>query len=181
MKRNFLVIFLVLIWNLSSSQHSDRFLELVKDLEKIRCKTDTTYYKNGNIWWITCWTTYKYNSEEYSIGTGKMIQYYKNGQIANETYMDKYGNILSWNGFDRNGNKSIESVTTKIDSDAENLKEFFDSPLYIKFNRYNRLYKCSGKLGVCYLFKEGIRVNGKKSGLWITYNHNGEIKKEKKH
>ncbi|MBP1841724.1 hypothetical protein [Formosa algae] len=181
MKRNFSIIFLVLIWNLCHSQHSERFLELVNDLEEISCKTDTTYYKNGNINWIICWTTYIYNSEEYSTGTGRMIHYYKNGQIASESYLGKYGNTLSWNGFDRNGNKTIESVTTEIDSDAKNLNEFFDSPAETKFKRYNRLYKCSGKLGNCYLYKEGKRVNGKKNGIWTTYYANGEIKKEKEY
>ncbi len=110
-----------------------------------------------------------------------MIHYYKSGQIASESFLDKYGNILSWNAFDRNGNKTRESVTTEIDSDAKNINEFFDSPADIKFKRYNRLYKCSGKLGNCYLYKEGQRVNGKKSGLWTTYFANGEIKKEKEY
>ncbi|QHI38021.1 hypothetical protein IMCC3317_34040 [Kordia antarctica] len=181
MKRNLTIIFFVLIYNICNSQHSERFLEFVKDLKEIGCKTDTTYYKNGNIRWIESWITYEYNSEEYSTGSGRQVQYYKNGQLANESYLDKYGNILSWKGFDRNGNKTIESVTTEIDSDAESLTELFNSTTDTKFKRYNRLYKCLRKSGNCYLHKEGERVNGKKKGVWTTYYDNGKIKKKKEY
>ena len=178
MKRNFTIIFLVLISNLCNSQHSERFLELVKDLEQINCKTDTTYYKNGNVWWTTCWTTYEYNSEKHSTRTGQMVQYYKSGQIANEYSLDNYGNIKSMKGFDRKGNKTVESVTTEIDSKAKSMDEFFDSQDHMTFKTYSAIYRCS-KLGTYYLYKEGQWINRKKNGVWTTYFENGEIKKEK--
>lgn len=93
--------------------------------------------------------------------------------------MDKYGNILSCKVFDRLGNKTIESLTTEIDSDASDLNAFFDSEKHISFKRHVKLYKCSKKLGIYYLHKEGQRVNGKKKGLWKTYSENGDVKKEK--
>ncbi|AXP83071.1 MORN repeat variant [Mariniflexile rhizosphaerae] len=181
MKHISIIIFSFLICNLSIAQHSDRFLELVKDLKKIGSEVDTTYYKNGKILWIICWTTYEYNSEEFSTATGKLVQYHKNGQVADESCLGKYGNILSSKGFDRNGNKTVEFVTTEIDSEAKSLDEFFDSLGEVRFKRYYRHYKCSNKLGICYLYKEGQRVNGKKNGLWTTYNENGEIRKEKEY
>ena len=181
MKRNFSIIFLLLIWNLSSSQHSDRFLELVKDLQKISCKTDTTYYKNDNIWWTMCWTTYEHNSEKYWARTGEMVQYYKNGQIAHKYFLDNYGNLKTMKVFDRKGNKVEEYITTKIDSNAKTLIEFFESQDHMKFNTWTSIYRCSSNLGVFYLYKEGLRVNGKKNGVWTTYYDNGEIKKEKEY
>ncbi|MFD0991569.1 hypothetical protein ACFQ1R_15835 [Mariniflexile jejuense] len=181
MKRNFTIIFLVLISTLCNSQHSERFLELVKDLEQITCKTDTTYYKNGNVWWTTCWTTYEYNSEKYSTRTGKMVQYYKSGQIANEYSLDNYGNIKSRKNFDRKGNKTLESVTIEIDSNAKSMDEFFDSQNHMTFKTYTAIYRCSKKLGTYYLYKEGQWINGKKNGVWTTYDDNEEVKKEKEY
>ncbi|AXO81805.1 hypothetical protein DZC78_02350 [Olleya aquimaris] len=177
--KQFLVIIILLSYNLSNAQHSERFEEILSELKEIESKADTIRYGNGKAWWISTLTTYEHNTEKYSTYTGRQVQYYRNGQIASEILMDKYGNILSWNGFDRLGNKTIESLTTEIDSDASDLSEFFTSEKHINFKRHIKLYKCSKKLGVCYLHKEGQRINGKKKGLWKTYSENGDVKKEK--
>ncbi len=181
MKSFLMIIISLLIGHFLNAQHTTRFLEIVKDLEKISCKTDTTYYKNGKIWWTTCWTTYKYNSENYSARTGKMTQYYKNGQIVTEYRLDEYGNIKSMKTFDRNGNKTKESATTKIDSKAKSLDEFFVSQDHMNFKTFTLLYKFSKKLGIWYIYKEGNWINNKKKGVWITYYDTGKIKKEKKY
>src|SRR5690554_1871339 len=159
MKRFLTIISLFLICNFSNAQHSDRFKKIVSELEEIESKPDTIFYVNGKIWWISTITTYKYNSENYSTHSGKQTQYYKNGQIASEVLLGKYGNIISWNSYDRDGNKTSESITTEIDSDANNLTEFFESDEHISFKRNEKYYKCSYKLQVCYLFKEGQTVN----------------------
>lgn len=176
-----IVIFLIIILISCSShaQHTERFLEIVKDLNQVSCKTDTIFYKNSKVWWTTCWTTYEYNSENYSTRTGKMVQYYKSGQIANEYCLDNYGNIKLMKGFDRKGNKTVESVTTIIDSNAKSLNEFFESQNHMIFKTFTAIYRCSRKLRTNYLHKEGQWINGKKDGIWTTYYENGEIKKEK--
>ncbi|MGJ8593341.1 MAG: hypothetical protein ACSHXF_12380 [Aquaticitalea sp.] len=179
MKRFLTTIFLLLICNLSNAQHTNRFNKLVDELKEIESKPDTIFYDNGKIWWISTITTYAYNSENYSTHKGKQTQYYKNGQIASEVLLGKYGNILSWNSYDRDGNKTSESVTTEIDSNAKNLTDFFENDKHISFKRNVKYYKCSYKLQICYLFKEGQTVNGKKIGLWKTYTENGELKREK--
>jgi antitoxin component YwqK of YwqJK toxin-antitoxin module len=181
MKRILTIILLLLIFNLSNAQQSDRVIEIVKDLKKVESKPDTIFYGNGKIWWKSTLTTYEYNSETFSLYSGEQIQYYKNGKIANESIYDMYANLLSWNGYDRDGNKTIESVTTEIDSNAENLIEFFESEKHITFKREVKYYKCSRKLKICYLYKEGQTKNGKKSGTWKFYKENGEIKKEKRY
>jgi hypothetical protein len=59
---------------------------------------------------------------------------------------DMYGNpIILKFGYDRDGNKTIESVTIEIDSNAENLIEFFESEKHITFKREIKYYKCSLK------------------------------------
>ena len=179
MKRFLTIIFLLLICNLSNAQHTDKFKKIVSELEEIDSKPDTVFYENGKIWWISTTTTYKYNSQNYTTHSGKQTQFYENGQIASEAILGKYGNIISWNSYDREGNKTSESITTEIDSNANNLTEFFDSDEHISFKRIEKYYKCLNKLQVCYLFKEGQTVNGKKVGLWKTYTENGELKKEK--
>lgn len=181
MKRILTLIFLLLIFNLSNAQQSDRVNEIVNELKEVGSKPDTIFYKNGKIWWKSTLTTYEYNSETFTLYTGEQIQYYKNGNIANESIYDKYGNLLSWYGYDRDGNKMIESVTTEIDSNAENLIQFFESEKHITFKREVKYYKCSYKLGNYYLHKEGQTINGKKSGIWKIYNENGNLKKEKQY
>jgi antitoxin component YwqK of YwqJK toxin-antitoxin module len=179
MKRILTILFLLLFSSLSNAQHSDRFLEIVNELKEVESKSDTIFYRNGEIRWINNLTTYQYDFKTYRTHSGKQIQYYKNGQIANKSILDKYGNTLSWNGFDRNGNKTIESITTEIDSNAESLTEFLESEEHLTFKRKNKYYKCSNKLEVCYLFKEGKILNGNKIGLWKTHSENGILKKEK--
>ena len=179
MQRFLTTIFLFLICNLSNAQYSDRFKEIVNELEEIESKPDTIFYRNGKIWWISTITTYKYDSETYSTYSGKQTQYYKNGEIVSALLLGKYGNIISMSSYDREGNKIFESETTEIDSNANNLTEFFDSNEHISFKRIEKYYKCSNKQAEYYLFKEGQTVNGKKSGLWKSYTENGELKKEK--
>ena len=179
MKSILAIIILLLIGHSSNAQHTTRFLNIVKDLEQVGCETDTTFYKNGKVFWTTCWTTYKYNSENYSCRTGSMVQYYKDGMVANEYCLDNYGNIKSMKGFDRKGNKTFEYVTTKIDSKAKSLPEFFESQDHMNFKTWTSIYRCSNNLGIFYLHKEGSWINGKKNGVWTTYHENGEIKKLK--
>ncbi|WP_281847079.1 hypothetical protein [Olleya namhaensis] len=140
--KHFLVIIILLSYNLTIAQHSERLEEILSELKEVDSKADTIHYGNGKAWWISTLTTYEYNTEKYSTYSGKQVQFYKNEQIASETLMDKYGNILSWKGFDRLGNKTIESLTTEIDSDASDLNEFFDSEKHISFKRHVKLYKC---------------------------------------
>ncbi|WP_379937509.1 hypothetical protein [Mariniflexile gromovii] len=108
-----------------------------------------------------------------------MVQYYKNGMIANEYSLDNYGNIKSIKGFDRKGNKTFESLAIEIDSKAKSLDEFFESLDHMNFKTWTSMYRCSSNLGVSYLYKEGLWINGKKNGVWTTYHENGDIKKEK--
>lgn len=105
MKSILTIILSLLIGHLSNARHTTKVLEIVKDLKHVSFEIDTTFYKNGKVWWTTCWTTYEYNSENYSSRTGSMFQYYKNGKVANEYCLDNYGNIKSMKGFDRNGIK----------------------------------------------------------------------------
>ncbi|GGG58700.1 hypothetical protein [Bizionia arctica] len=179
MKQFLSILFLLLIYNLSNAQHTIRFKKIVKDLKQIESKPDTIYYGNGQIWWKSTITTYEFNSEMYSIHTGIQTQYYKNGKIASEVVLDNYGIVLSWNAFDTDGNKTSESITTEIDSNAKNLTDFFESDKHLDLKRKVKYYKCSYKLGVCYLFKEGQTINGKNTGLWKTHTEYGALKKEK--
>jgi len=176
-----LIILLILFTSFNYGQHSDRYNQLVKDLKKIGSTTDTIYYKNGNIEWITTQTTYEYDSVLYRNYTGKQIHYYKNGQIISETLKDDYGNILNLRWYDRDGNKTYESILIEIDTRANSISEFFYGKNLWDFKRYDKEYKCSYKFDVCYLFREGLRINKKKKGLWKTYNADGTLKKEKEY
>lgn len=179
MKRFLSIIFLLLIYNLSNAQHTDKLKKILNELNEIDSKPDTIFYGNGKVWWVGTITTFKYKSKNYSTNSGKLTEYYKNGEIASEVLLGKYGYILSSNSYDRKGNKTHESITTEIDTNAKTLNEFFESEKHISFKRYLKYYKYSYKYGICYLYKEGNSVNGKKSGLWKTYTENGELKKEK--
>lgn len=171
---------LLLIIGLSlNAQHSERFKELVSELKEIETKPDTLYYGNGNIWIVGTAITYEHNSEHYSNLTGKERQYFRNGKISVETELDKFGNILKWTTYDKDGYKIDEYITVSIDTKAKDLTEFLNSDKHFIYIRNEKFYRCSSKLGVMYLHKEGQTVNGKKVGKWKFYDENGELQKVK--
>ncbi|KAA5821874.1 hypothetical protein FPF71_15315 [Algibacter amylolyticus] len=181
MKGVFTIIISFLIVHFSNAQHTARFLEFIKDLEVVSCEADTTFYKNGKVRRISCRTTYEYNSDNYSVGTGRIVQYYKNGHIANEYCLDNYGNIKRIEIFNRKGNKVEDYLTTEIDSNAKSLDEFLESHDHISYKTFSQFYRFSKKMETYFLYKEGQIVNGNKNGVWTTYYDNGEMKKEKKY
>ncbi|KJD34157.1 hypothetical protein PK35_05380 [Tamlana nanhaiensis] len=178
MKSILIVIILALIGYSSNAQHTDRFVKLVKDLEQVSCKKDTMFYKNGTIKRVMCSTNYKYNSEKFWARTGKMIEFYKNGQIAQEYFLDNYGNLMRMKIFDRKGNKLEEYVTTEIDSNAKSLDDFFESNDHIVYKTFCQIYKYSKNSESYFLYEEGLRADTKKIGKWIKYYDNGKVKKE---
>jgi len=97
----------------------------------------------------------------------------------NEFIYDKFGNVLKWSTYDKDNNLIYESITTFIDTNAANAIGFLKDGKHLREAHYSKYYKCSYKLGVCYLYKEGERVNGKKNGTWKSYSTNGTLKKEK--
>jgi antitoxin component YwqK of YwqJK toxin-antitoxin module len=127
-----------------------------------------------------CSTNYKHNSEKFWAKTGEMIQYYKNGQIAHEYFLDNYGNMKRMKIFDRKGNKVEEYLTMEIDSNAKSLNDFFESQNHISDKTFCQIYRYSKDTNSYFLYEEGQRVNSKKSGNWVTYYNNGKVKKEKK-
>ncbi|MFD0964700.1 hypothetical protein [Pseudofulvibacter geojedonensis] len=142
---------------------------------------DTTYYRNGQVKFLSERTTYKYNNQEFTNWTGKSILYYKNGVIARVTVQNDYGNFLNEKFYDRNGNLIEEWITTELDSRANNLNEYFSNKSLGDIKKIINYYKYSKKLSKYYIYKqEYIELfNGIVKEKRNTLNLNGEIIKTK--
>ncbi|WP_272022738.1 hypothetical protein [Olleya namhaensis] len=79
--KHFLVIIILLSYNLTIAQYSERLEEILSELKEVDSKADTIHYGNGKAWWISTLTTYEHNTDKYSTYSGKQVQFYKNGQI----------------------------------------------------------------------------------------------------
>lgn len=179
MKSILTILVIITSSNLSNAQYSTKVNEFIKDLVAIDSKSDTIFYNKGKIKWTSSYTTFRYKAEIYSTQTGKLTQYYKNGQIATEINLGKYGYILSLNSFDKKGNLISEATTVEIDTNAKNSQEFFQAEKHISIKRTIKKYKYTKKSATPYLYQEGQTINGKKIGLWKTYSITGDLEKKK--
>lgn len=172
--------FSLLILSLSAlGQHTERFKNLVKNLNPSEIKTDTTFYGNGKIFMIESFRSYEFEGQVYSFNTGPFNQYYRNGKPMVEATFDNYGIMLSYIKYESSGGKSFETFTKIIDTKAKDLKSFFEDDDHLIITELKTEYKCNYKLKICYIFREGLIVNGKKTGLWKTYNYDNTLKEEK--
>jgi len=139
MKQLITIIFSILVFNLSSAQHTDEYKSFVKEFVKIDSKPYTKLYKSGGIMWKGTYTTYRYKNDTFKTNSGELIRYYKNGQIELDGLLDNFGKALSWKTFDEKGNKTGESIATKIDSKAKKLIDFIRPDKHIITSFSNKL------------------------------------------
>ena len=146
-----LIFFFSFISN-SYSQQTNHFKEIVQDLDIKESFTDTLYFASGIIKSIKTTSIYNYNNVEYVALTGKSIENYRNGKIEFEDWYDNFGNNLKGKVFDKKGNLLSEMIATEINTEAENLDQFFESVsemdypnALISFKRLIKIYTYSKK------------------------------------
>jgi hypothetical protein len=179
-------LLLILICFSLQAQQTERFKNLVKGLEKLSVKTDTTFYGNGQIEYISEKTTYTFDDGIYDTWTGRDILYYRNGVTARVSIKDDYGNFLNEKFYDRDGNLTKEWITSEIDNRAKSLKNYLynrSSDGYTLGNIKKKLnyYKYSKRLKKRFIYKqEYIEIsNGILTESRSFMDENGIITKTK--
>lgn len=161
------------------SQHSEEFVKLTSNLKPLEIIKVDLKYSNGNQKEIGTIYEYEFDGYIYSNFSGKHIQYYKDGSIAVECDYDDFGILLSSKYYYGDGNLWFSSKTLIIDTKSANLKDFFKKSTELTVTENEKNFRYDSKTCEYYLKKSGNRINGKKTGVWITYFENGEVKKEK--
>ena len=156
MKQSFILIFIVFSVHLQAQQ-TEKYLELLKGLEKLEVTRDTTKYNDGQIARTIEQTSYKYKSETYTVLTGKSVGYFKNGIVSNVSLQDDYGSFLSNKFYTKSGELKREWITTEIDANEKSPEEFIKSHGSGNFKRIINFYKYSKKLGKRYTYKKVYR------------------------
>ena len=161
------------------AQHSQRFIELTETLKPIDSSTISEKFKNGNL--KETGKTYIYKDGNYLINvfTGKFILYTKSGEISIEIIYDHFKNQLSRKSFNKEGQILNTYKTLKIDTSTKDKNDFFEDKNHLTIIKKYQHFTFDTKSCTYYLKKEGTFIDGKKSGVWITYNPDTTTKKEK--
>ncbi|HAT63106.1 MAG TPA: hypothetical protein DCS66_00695 [Flavobacteriaceae bacterium] len=181
-KMKLLIFILILLFtNTIYTQHTDRFLELTKVLKKVDSKTDTLFYGNGKIYYVSTITTYEYDGGIAENYTGLSTIFYRNGNISSTTQQDDYGNYLLIKIFDKKGNLIEERITTKIDNRAKNITEYLNDISYGDYEKTVNYYKYSKNNGSWYKYKVVYLklVNSKGVEIRNIFDENGKLIKTK--
>ena len=180
MKKLVLLMFLIFFSITIHSQHTKRFLDLTKVLKVADSTIINKKYKNGNLKESAKIFEYDFGEYTYTFYSGKRQFFLKKGELFIEQLLDNYGNILMYKQFNKKGRIRREEITSKIDSKAASIENLLNSDKNLIIETYEKEYADSVD-GELILYMEGARVNGKKIGVWITYNGCGEITKKKNH
>ena len=168
-KALFIILTIIFLLN-AQAQHTERFLELTKSLKAIDSTTVIKRYKNGNPKEITKYLKYEFGDYVYEFVTGKNQLFTKKGLLFLEYEFDRFGCILTSRQFNEEGEVYRFVKTEKIDSKSKTVVDFLDSDKNIIITVYEKEYGLTNKNGELFLWKEGRRVNGKKTGIWKIYN-----------
>jgi len=90
-----------------------------------------------------------------------------------------FGVPLSVDWYYWNGDVSMKSKTTEIDTSAKTIEEFLGADKHIKRRSYSKYFiPLNGEKDKPILVREGEKLNGKRAGLWKFYRK-GKLVKEK--
>ena len=170
---------LILVLSLQCfSQHSAKFSTITSNLKPLNILIVDLKFSNGNQKEIGKIYEYEFENYIYSCYVGKHIEYYRDGSIACESEYNDFGVVLSYKWYYGDGNLWLESQTLKIDSNAIDLKEFFEKEKHLTVTIKEKHFRFDSVKCDYYLKKEGQKINGKKFGVWKIYKTDGSIKKE---
>lgn len=175
MKITIALSFFILVNMNVFAQHTENFLNMSNQLKFVDSTKIETRFSNGNIKEIKTIIKYEYNGYLYTFKTGENRFYSKKGQKDWELKYDLFGNVLSDKSFNSHGNVYKENNTVKIDTDAKSVNEFLKSK-ELRITSYEKEYT-NNSYDNLWLYKEGMRLNGKKIGIWKEYCRD-ELKKE---
>jgi hypothetical protein len=161
-----------------NSQQTEKYLFYAKKIKPIKSDKITEKYKNEKIKSSYTLTTFNFKGNEYDFYSGKFIEYKKNGKKSYERTMDLFGSLLNSVTYLCCG-MIVKSETIDLDTTAKSLEEFLFGRKSTPIITLEKEFYINDKKELI-LWKKGIMVNGKKSGIWEIYE-DGKIKKKKKY
>ena len=108
--------------------------------------------------------------------SGKQQLLDKKGRVFFEQVYDNFGNLLFEKHF--NSSKQMYKLieTTKIDLKSKStVYDILNWKRKIITESYEKEFNSNKKEGKLKLWKEGKRINGKKVGIWKTYDTQGNL------
>jgi len=171
-----LIFFFLLINTITYSQHTDRFKEFTAHIKPIDSTIIDIKFSNGKLKETGIINIYEYGDYQYQIYSGKITKYYRSGVIKSIDELDSFGNLLSSQLYDYEGTPYCYMNTLKIDTEAKNLDEFFNSEKHLSILIYSKRYRFSPFSNKWFLLEEGKYINGTKTGEWTKYNRDGTVK-----
>lgn len=171
-----LTLFTLFFGIIAASQETENYNKLASQIPILESVSITEKYKNDSIKREFTIVRYNIKGEIYGFYSGKYIEYYKNGNIKFERVNDRFGMPLSTKKYLKNGYLWNSTKTIELDSNAKNIEEF----LFGKYNvsiindyiEYNGMDYMKNPL----VFKKGVMINNKKSGLWKKYKDGVVVK-----
>lgn len=159
------------------SQHTDRFQELVKTIERDSVVKDTLFFKNGDIDFLGEQSFYTFNDTIVKTYSGESKIFYASGITARNDMQDEFGHWIWSKYYNRKGGLTKEWITTKIDTRAETLEDFFTSRSHIDFERTIKHYRFSKKTNGLYAYKIQYltSLNGIGGGKVEYLNEDGKV------
>ena len=180
MKNYLLPILLLFVGFNNYSQQTKRYKELTKNLKFIDSVKTIKKFKNGKVKKVFTECTYEFGDYEYTYYCSDNLIYKRNGNLVVKEKIDGFGSMLSYDVLDKKGRVYMSIRTTEIDNISTNTKEFLTKEKNFKIKVIQKnYYACDNDSLI--LYQEGKKMNGKKFGVWKTYNCCGSIFKEKNH
>lgn len=150
------------------AQHTEKFLNLSKQIKFIDSVKIETKFGNGKLKEVKTIIKYEYDGYHFEFKTGLNSFYFKDGRRYREVKYDLFGNILNDKSFNINGNLYVETNTIEIDTDTKSVIDFLRWKMKTKITSYEKEYT-NNSYDNLWLYKEGMRVNGNKTGIWKEY------------
>lgn len=117
------------------------------------------------------------NSLGANSGLSNKKTFYANGILARNDMQDKFGHWIWSKYYNRKGVLTKEWITTKIDTSAKTLADFFASRSHIDFERTIKHYRFSKKTNGIYTHKIEYltSLNGIEGGKVDYLNEDGKV------
>ena len=174
MKIKFFIILIFLTFlkaEFSHSQQSEKFIEITKILKATDSIKNIKKFRNGGIKEISKFLVYVYGDYTYEIVSGKQQLFDKKGRLFYESFYDNFGNLIYQKQFNSKNQLYKVIETTKIDLKPQTtLYQILNSNKNILIESYEKEYGSFEKERDLKLWKEGKRLNGRKTGKWKIYN-----------
>ena len=174
MKKSLLsLLFIIYVFH-TYSQQTQYYNDLTSQIDSSAVESFKFYYKNGILKEERIWTQHYYKdiiSVPYYSQTFK--KYWKSGVLKEERLFDNFGCVLEAKFYNKEGILIEYLKTLEIDTKANTLEELILKDKLTSFIIKVESFDISKHTKEPILVKEGVEINGYRSGIWKIYKNGG--------